>query len=384
EADRMLDMGFIPDIKRILALLPHNDDRQNLLFSATFSGEIKELADRLLQQPEKIQVAHENKTAELIEQVVHPVEKARKRELLSHMIGSRNWRQVLVFARTRHGADRLARHLDRDGLKSAALHGDKSQGQRTRALADFKAGRVRVLVATDIAARGLDIDQLPHVVNFELPNVPEDYVHRNGRTGRAGRGGEATSLVCPEEYKLLRDIERLLKRSVPISVLEEYAPAQPYRAEGPRPAGNGRGRGRPNGGNSRGRSNARGGNGNGKANGGDRARSASSHRGQGGQGDKGSQGSQGSHRGQGGGHGGGGQTERNGNVASKRVAEVRPEINGNVATPQNARPAGKPSHKPAGNRARRKAGDGQQAGQHRQSRPGQGRKSGNSRAAFRD
>ncbi len=238
EADRMLDMGFIHDIRKILALLPAKGARQNLLFPATFSEEIKQLAGNLLNHPELIEVARRNSTAERIEQVVHPVDKSRKRELLSHMIGSRNWRQVLVFTRTKHGANRLAQQLERDGLSASAIHGNKSQGARTRALADFKDGRLRVLVATDIAARGLDIDQLPHVVNFELPNVPEDYVHRIGRTGRAGNEGEAVSLVCVDEHRLLRDIERLLKREIPKVVLEGYEPDPSIRAE---PIQNGRG-----------------------------------------------------------------------------------------------------------------------------------------------
>jgi ATP-dependent RNA helicase RhlE len=231
EADRMLDMGFIHDIRKVLALLPDSVNRQNLLFSATFSNEIKKLADRLLNKPELIEAAPRNTTAERIEQLVHPVDKKRKRELLSHMIGVRNWRQVLVFTRTKHGANRLAQQLEKDGLSAAAIHGNKSQGARTRALADFKSGKVRVLVATDIAARGLDIDQLPHVVNFELPNVPEDYVHRIGRTGRAGNEGLAVSLVCVDENKLLRDIERLLKRKIPQQVLQGYEPDSSIAAE---------------------------------------------------------------------------------------------------------------------------------------------------------
>ncbi len=242
EADRMLDMGFIHDIRRVLALLPGNGARQNLLFSATFSSEIKQLADRLLNRPVLIEVARRNTTAELIQQVVHPVDKRRKRELLSHLIGSRNWRQVLVFTRTKHAANRLAQQLDKDGLSAAAIHGNKSQGARTRALAGFKSGKLRVLVATDIAARGLDIDQLPHVVNYELPNVPEDYVHRIGRTGRAGNEGEAMSLVCVDEHKLLRDIERLLKREIPKVVLEGYAPDPAIRAEPIQNGRNGAGR----------------------------------------------------------------------------------------------------------------------------------------------
>ena len=249
EADRMLDMGFIHDIRKVLALLPDNSERQNLLFSATFSKEIKQLAHRLLNRPELIEVARCKVTAERIDQVVHPVDKQRKRELLSHMIGSRNWRQVLVFTRTKHGANRLAQQLVRDGLSAAAIHGNKTQGARTRALAEFKSGAVRVLVATDIAARGLDIDQLPHVVNFELPNVPEDYVHRIGRTGRAGNEGEAVSLVCVDEHKLLRDIERLLQREIPKLALAGYEPDPTIRAE---PIKNGR-----NGRSGRGESNSR-------------------------------------------------------------------------------------------------------------------------------
>ncbi len=243
EADRMLDMGFIHDIRRVLALLPANGDRQNLLFSATFSEEIKQLADRLLNSPVLIEVARCNETVELIRQVVHPVDKSRKREMLSHMIGSRNWRQVLVFTRTKHGANRLAKQLEIDGLSAAAIHGNKTQAARTRALAAFKNGEVRVLAATDIAARGLDIDQLPHVVNYELPNVPEDYVHRIGRTGRAGREGEAVSLVCIDEQKLLRDIEVLLQCEIPKVTLDGYEPDPSIRAE---PIKNGRnGNGRP-------------------------------------------------------------------------------------------------------------------------------------------
>jgi ATP-dependent RNA helicase RhlE len=257
EADRMLDMGFIHDIRKVLALLPENSARQNLLFSATFSSDIKRLADRLLDRPELIEVARRNTTAELVEQVVHPVDRHRKRELLSHMIGSRNWQQVLVFTRTKHGANRLSQQLEKDGLSAAAIHGNKSQGARTRALAGFKRGDVRVLVATDIAARGLDIDQLPHVVNYELPNVPEDYVHRIGRTGRAGNEGQAVSLVCVDEHKLLRDIETLLKRRIPSEVLEGYAPDPDIRPEPIQKARKGAGGSQPRrqtGGRSRGKS----------------------------------------------------------------------------------------------------------------------------------
>jgi len=197
EADRMLDMGFIRDIRKILALLPKQ--RQNLLFSATFSNEIKQLADGLLNNPVMIEVARRNTAAESVAQTIHMVDKGRKRALLSHLIRSQDWQQVLVFTRTKHGANRLAGQLAKDGISTAAIHGNKSQGARTKALADFKKNSVRVLVATDIAARGLDIDQLPQVVNFELPNVSEDYVHRIGRTGRAGREGQAVSLVSSDE-----------------------------------------------------------------------------------------------------------------------------------------------------------------------------------------
>jgi len=213
EADRMLDMGFIRDIRQIISLLPAR--RQNLLFSATFSSEIRTLAAQLLHKPTEVSVAARNAAADTVNQVVYPIEQDRKRALLSYLVGNGNWKQVLVFSRTKHGADRLARQLEQDGIRSAALHGNKSQGARTRALADFKAGQVAVLVATDIAARGLDIDQLPHVVNYELPHVPEDYVHRIGRTGRAGATGEALSLVSRDEAGQLADIERLLKRELP-------------------------------------------------------------------------------------------------------------------------------------------------------------------------
>ncbi len=214
EADRMLDMGFIRDIKKVLAVLPKQ--RQNLLFSATFSDEIKLLADGLLTNPALIEVARRNQANELIEQRVYPVDRERKRELLTQLIKEHNWFQVLVFTRTKHGANRLAEQLDKDGIPAMAIHGNKSQAARTRALAEFKTAKLQVLVATDIAARGIDISELPHVVNFELPNVAEDYVHRIGRTGRAGSEGEASSLVCVDEHKLLRDIERLIKRDIPV------------------------------------------------------------------------------------------------------------------------------------------------------------------------
>jgi len=212
EADRMLDMGFLPDIRRIIALLPK--ERQNLLFSATFSEEIKDLADSLLNAPALIEVARRNSTVEIITQTVHPVDRDRKRELLSHLIRTQNWFQVLVFTRTKHGANRLAEQLEREGIEADAIHGNKSQGARTRALRRFKDQELRVLVATDIAARGLDIESLPHVVNYDLPHVAEDYVHRIGRTGRAGLTGEAISLVAPPDMEALAAIERLIKKKI--------------------------------------------------------------------------------------------------------------------------------------------------------------------------
>jgi ATP-dependent RNA helicase RhlE len=247
EADRMLDMGFIRDIKRILAVLPKR--RQNLLFSATFSDEIKTLADGLLNAPAMIEVARRNSTVEIITQKVHPVDRDRKRELLSHLIKTQNWHQVLVFTRTKHGANKLAEQLNDDGITALAIHGNKSQSARTRALAEFKDGDLQVLVATDIAARGIDIDQLPHVVNYDLPNVPEDYVHRIGRTGRAGATGEAISLVCVDERAFLHDIERLIKREIPSFVVPGFTPdpnarAQPILQRQQRGGGGGGGHGR--------------------------------------------------------------------------------------------------------------------------------------------
>jgi ATP-dependent RNA helicase RhlE len=220
EADRMLDMGFIHAIRRVLKLLP--PQRQNLMFSATYSAEIRELAQRFLRDPVTVEVAPRNATADRIEQTVYRVSKEHKRHLLAHLIESGNWHQVLVFTRTKHGANRLAQQLEGSGIRSAAIHGNKSQGARVRALADFKENRVTALVATEVAARGLDIKELPHVVNYELPNVPEDYVHRIGRTARAGGTGSAVSLVSPDEAPLLKDIERLLRRALPVSSLPEY------------------------------------------------------------------------------------------------------------------------------------------------------------------
>jgi ATP-dependent RNA helicase RhlE len=222
EADRMLDMGFLPDIRRVIALLPSK--RQNLLFSATFPDDIRALANKMMNSPTRIEVARRNVAADRVEQIVHLAEKSQKRGLLSWLIGNGNWRQVLVFTRTKHGANRLAEQLEQDGLRATAIHGNKSQGARTKALADFKQGNVRVLVATDIASRGLDIDQLPHVVNYELPDVPEYYVHRIGRTGRAGREGIAVSLVSNDERSMLQVIERLLGYRIPQQAVIGYEP----------------------------------------------------------------------------------------------------------------------------------------------------------------
>jgi ATP-dependent RNA helicase RhlE len=222
-------MGFIRDIRQVLALLP--DRRQNLLFSATFSRQIRELATGLLDRPASVQVTPENTAVALVEQVVHPVDRARKRELLTHLVRTRVIDQALVFTRTKHGANKLAEQLNRDGIATAAIHGNKSQPQRLRALADFKAGRVLLLVATEVAARGLDIEALPHVVNFELPMVPNDYVHRIGRTGRAGVTGTAVSLVCVDEAPLLREIERLLRAPIRSEVIVGFEPNRDIRPE---------------------------------------------------------------------------------------------------------------------------------------------------------
>lgn len=238
EADRMLDMGFIHDIRRVIAKLPNK--RQNLMFSATFAPEIKSLANTLLTNPSYIEVARTNSTSEQITQYVHHVDKKRKRELLSFLIGNKQWQQVLVFTRTKYGANHLADQLNKDGIKASAIHGNKSQGARTKALADFKSGNISVLVATDIAARGIDIDQLPYVVNYELPHVPEDYVHRIGRTGRAQRVGQAVSLVCIDELKLLKDIEKLLGDKIPTMETDGYKPDPTIKAEPvskPKPSG---------------------------------------------------------------------------------------------------------------------------------------------------
>jgi ATP-dependent RNA helicase RhlE len=314
EADRMLDMGFIHDIKKVLAVLPQK--KQSLLFSATFSDEVKGIADRLLNAPVLIEVARRNQTAELIAQKVHPVGREMKKDLLVHLVKDNDWHQVLVFTRMKHGANRLVEHLLKHGITAMAIHGNKSQTARTKALADFKKGDLQVLVATDIAARGIDIDQLPHVVNFELPNVPEDYVHRIGRTGRAGTKGEAISLVCVDENGFLRDIERLTKNEIPKEIVPGFAPPSHEKPEpivlGRMVIGEGAGRGgmrRSSGGP---RGDSRGGyasNGNGRSHGGHAGNG--SHAGNGGQGS-------------GGAHAGG---NGNGNHAggSHRQAPPRPQ-----------------------------------------------------------
>src|SRR3954469_24774921 len=229
EADRMLDMGFLPDVKKILALMPK--EKQSLLFSATFSDEIRDLANSLLRDPRSIQVTPRNTTVQRITQVVHPVGRGKKKQLLAHIIQEHDWSQVLVFTRTKFGANNVAEFLNKNGVTAMALHGNKSQGARTQALGGFKTGEIRALVATDIAARGIDIDDLPHVVNFEIPNVPEDYVHRIGRTGRAGREGQAVSLVSLDEEGFMQEIERFTKQSIPVQAVEGFGPEAGERAE---------------------------------------------------------------------------------------------------------------------------------------------------------
>jgi len=229
EADRMLDMGFIHDVKKILALMPK--DKQSLLFSATFSDEIRDLASGLLKDPQSIQVTPRNTTVQRITQVVHPVGRAKKKALLAHIIQKHEWSQVLVFVRTKFGANHVAEFLEKNGITAMALHGNKSQGARTQALAGFKSGDIRALVATDIAARGIDIEDLPHVVNYEIPNVPEDYVHRIGRTGRAGREGQAVSLVCLDEEGFMQEIEHFTKQQIPSEPVEGFGPDEGERAE---------------------------------------------------------------------------------------------------------------------------------------------------------
>ena len=229
EADRMLDMGFIHDVKKVLALLPR--DKQSLLFSATFSDEIRELANGLLKSPKSVQVTPPNTTVERIAQVIYPVGRMRKKDVLAHLIGENDWSQVLVFTRTKFGANKVADFLNDRGIKAMALHGNKSQSARTQALAEFKTGDLRALVATDIAARGIDIDELPHVVNFDIPNVPEDYVHRIGRTGRAGASGLAVTLVARDDMRQVGDIEKLIKKKLEIEPFEmdDERPRRPPR-----------------------------------------------------------------------------------------------------------------------------------------------------------
>jgi ATP-dependent RNA helicase RhlE len=246
EADRMLDMGFIPDIKRIIALLPMAPMRQTLLFSATFSDEIRRLSAQFLRDPATVEVARRNTPVEAITQYAYHVEANRKRELLSHLVKKNDWSQVLVFTKTKHGANRLATQLQKDGINADAIHGNKSQSARVRALEDFKEGKVKVLVATDIAARGLDIEELPHVVNFDMSHIPEDYVHRIGRTGRAGSTGEALSLVCAEDRPLFAAIERLINKKIEVRQVEGFEPGHAPRGdesrdEAPRERGRGRG-----------------------------------------------------------------------------------------------------------------------------------------------
>src|SRR5262245_32649009 len=233
EADRMLDMGFIHDIRKVLALLPR--ERQNLLFSATFPDEVRKLAAGFMRNPATVEVAARNRPVDAIGQVAHPVDRDRKRQLLAHLVKEGNWQQVLVFCRTKHGANRLAQQLERDGIETAAIHGNKSQPQRMKALGRFKAGELQVLVATDIAARGLDIESLPHVVNYDLPHVPEDYVHRIGRTGRAGESGEAVSLVSGEDRPLLRDIEKLIGRKIDQKIIPGFELGASHENAQPQP-----------------------------------------------------------------------------------------------------------------------------------------------------
>ncbi|PRY68665.1 DEAD/DEAH box helicase [Halomonas ventosae] len=280
EADRMLDMGFIHDIRKILRVLP--EKRQNLLFSATFSNEIQALAGKLLDDPAMIEVARRNTTAELVDQAIYRVDREKKRELLAHLITQHDWQQVLVFTRTKHGANRLAEQLSKQDIPAMAIHGNKSQSARTKALAAFKTGDLQVLVATDIAARGLDIEELPHVVNFELPNVAEDYVHRIGRTGRAGSEGKAVSLVCVDEHGLLKGIERLIKRDLEKRIEPGFEPDPNAK---PEPIENGRGK-RGGGGRNGGQGQRRQGQAAGQRRGGDEARAPRRRRGGGGSGSR--------------------------------------------------------------------------------------------------
>jgi ATP-dependent RNA helicase RhlE len=386
EADRMLDMGFIHALRRILKLLPAQ--RQNLMFSATYSEEIRELAKRFLKDPVTVEVAARNATADRVEQTVYRVSKDHKRHLLAHLIGNGNWHQVLVFTRTKHGANRLAQQLEANGIRSAAIHGNKSQGARVRALADFKDNKVTALVATEVAARGLDIKELPHVVNYELPNVPEDYVHRIGRTARAGGTGSAVSLVAPDEAPLLRDIERVLRRTLPIAALPEYpisaSPAgssaggddRPPRRHENRHGGGRSGGGRPgNGGSRHGGGGSRNSGGGRPSNGGGR-----SFGGGGGGRDSQRQHAAGAPQ-SGGGHANGNQAPRNGNVGSR---------DGNAHS-QPSQTQGHDPRRGQGNDARRPHGNGggyggdARRGGHGHGRPGSanGNSNGGSRSSGR-
>jgi ATP-dependent RNA helicase RhlE len=364
EADRMLDMGFIRDIRRVLEVLPRV--RQNLLFSATFSDEIKQLADDLLDSPAMIEVARRNTTAELVTQKIHPVDRDKKRELLTHLIKEHNWFQVLVFTRTKHGANRLAEQLGKDGISAMAIHGNKSQSARTRALAEFKDTSLQVLVATDIAARGIDIDQLEHVVNYDLPNVPEDYVHRIGRTGRAGATGEAVSLVCVDEHQLLADIEKLIKRALPKEIVPGFEPDPTQKPE-PILRRSGQRDGAPRGGNG-------GGNGGGQRRGapaGGGARAGASQ----GAGRSQGQGQQGQGRGQGAEGNRSGNAGRPGNSPARPAGAgaARPAGQGNPrgSNPGNGQGSGRPADVD-GNRAPRGGSDRNAGGRSAGSNSGNG------------
>jgi len=343
EADRMLDMGFIRDIKKVLAVLPPK--RQNLLFSATFSDEIKALADGLLNNPATIEVARRNSTVEVIAQKIHPVDRDKKHPMLAYLIKTHKWTQVLVFTRTKHGANNLVEKLGGDGITAMAIHGNKSQSARTRALSEFKDGTLQVLVATDIAARGIDIDQLPHVVNYDLPNVPEDYVHRIGRTGRAGATGEAVSLVCVDEHDMLKDIEKLIKQTLPREVIAGFEPdlnarAQPIqlRSGGPGHRNGGGGGGR--GGNGGGRGKPAGAGGNGGNGGGGKPRAPGAGAGA-------SAGGGGGRSGNGGGGGGNGGGARSGGGGGGQARTGGG--GGNGSAPRNG---GNPSQHRSGGRGR--------------------------------
>jgi ATP-dependent RNA helicase RhlE len=370
EADRMLDMGFIPAIRRVVKLLPAQ--RQNLMFSATYSDDIRQLAGRILRNPVSIEVSPRNATAERVDQQVYRVSKDHKRHLLAHLIDDGNWHQVLVFTRTKHGANRLSQQLESAGIRSSAIHGNKSQGARVRALADFKANKITALVATEVAARGLDIKELPHVVNYELPNVPEDYVHRIGRTARAGGSGCAVSLVSPDETPLLKDIERMLKRVLPVTALPQFeivaspagAPRESERRPSEHRGGGGSGR-HAGGGGSGGRYGGGGRNGGG---GGGRGRS-SGHAGPRGDstrpGGGGGPGQPGQYAGNGGGHG---RSDNGGDSQHAAPVGGHADANGNRAPDQPHAPHS--DHRGDGtSRARSEHQRPQQTGGH--GRPGQ-------------